>query len=549
MKTCKRLLIGMLGVLTLLLCPFSVMADEFALSAVDVQTRSCVDWYQTGGVYYLFLPAGWVERDVRISVGGADTFELDGETIQSGENVDCFPIGQVVTVKNGEDTYQTCAMQSSEIAAVFMKTESGTLDYIEDKKGNKEEGDLVYFSGIGEVVYNDEMDYIKSRGNASFNFLKKSYTVKLDEKVSLGGMEESKKWVFVSNYRDKSLLRNWVTMDMARASGLAYTPECEMVDVYINGDYRGNYMLSEHIDIGDGRVEIRDLEEITEDLNEKDLEEYESGGPKKRQKGKYKWFDIPVDSTDITGGYLLEYEAYPVRYEQEPSAYGTINGATVVVKNPKYASKNQMEYITTLIQSFENAIYSSKGIDKGTGKHYTEIADMDSLVRKFLIEEVSKNYDGNTSSQFFYKPAGEDALLYAGPVWDYDSAYGSYAREAGMGVLKPKNLFIGSSSLKKHWWPKLYAKKDFAQETARVYTEVFSPLLSQLIGEVQGDEMLSLAEYASIIEASAEMNAIRWPFNTKLDSGVKRDRTFLGNVDILRTFISERKAYLDKLWQ
>ena len=101
-----------------------------------------------------------------------------------------------------------------------------------------------------------------------------------------------------------------------------------------------------------------------------------------------------------------------------------------------------MEYISGYMQSFEDAIYASDGIDPATGKHYTQLVDLDSLVNKYLIEEVSKNYDGNTSSMFFYKDSDAvDPLMYAGPCWDYDSAYASYAREDNAKrVLTGKNL-------------------------------------------------------------------------------------------------------------
>ena len=82
-------------------------------------------------------------------------------------------------------------------------------------------------------------------------------------------------------------------------------------------------------------------------------------------------------------------------------------------------SAAQGEYASALLNSFERAIFASDGVDSETGRHYTEIADFDSLVRKYMIEEVCKNYDGNKSSQYFFKDSDAvDPLLYAGPVWD-----------------------------------------------------------------------------------------------------------------------------------
>ena len=533
--------------LLVLFLPLTALGD--GLSLVGEATGERIDWYEKSGVYYLFLPSGLGPEDFTVHFdGAAEALALDGEALASGDSARGFTVGDH-TLTAGKRPYALRVMRSENLSALFVTTASGSLNHIHQRKGNEEAGTLAFFTAQGELTYDGALDHIKSRGNASFGFSKKSYQIKLADGAPLDGMESAKRYILIGNPRDKSLLRNRITMDMARAAGLASTPDCSSVDLYVNGEYLGNYLLTEKVEINEGRVDIADLEKATEEVNAEPLSSYKRVGSRERANGKSKAYAIPNDPQDITGGYLLEYEAYASRYEEEASAYGTKRGATVVVKSPEYASEGQMAYISALVQRFENAIGAPDGIDPQSGLHYTQIADIDSLVRKYLVEEISKNYDGNTSSQYFYKPAdSESSLLFAGPAWDYDSAYGAYAREEGMGVLKPTGLYTAASSLKKHWWPLLYGQADFASEAARVYREVYAPLLCDLLDETSGGAMRSLSSSESEIGASAAMNFVRWPFSTESKTGVKLSSSFEGNVDILADFIRARRDFLNGEW-
>lgn len=83
-----------------------------------------------------------------------------------------------------------------------------------------------------------------------------------------------------------------------------------------------------------------------------------------------------------------------------------------------------MSYISALYQAFEDAVMNG-GVHPDTDKDYREYVDLDSLAQCFLLLELSQCGDAFQSSTYFYKPAGEEKL-YAGPLWDFDSAYGSY---------------------------------------------------------------------------------------------------------------------------
>ncbi len=518
---------------------------------VDPDTGATIRWFYEApkSTYVFFLPSGILPEKWQISLPDGLAATLDGKPVKDGDLAVGFAIGQTHEIIDDHGSYVFTLMQSENIASVFVTTQSGNEEYLHAKKGNEEAGTLVYYLPTGDYALMDDLEHVKTRGNASFNFEKKSYQVKLMQKASVGGMEAAKRWLLIGNPRDRALLRNKITMDMAIAAGLTTTPESEFVDLYLNGDYRGNYLLCEKVEINDGRVDIEDLEKATEEVNGGKLDGFKRLGDGKYKIGAKKYYDIPVNPSDITGGYLIEYEAYSSRYAEEASAFGSKRGATLVIKSPEFASEAQMGYITTLLQRFESAFSAPDGIDPASGKHFTELGDVDSLACRYLCEEISKNYDGNTSSLFFYKPEDSvSAKLFGGPAWDYDSAYGAYAREEGMAVLKSAGFFINASSQKRHWWPALYKQPEFAEAAARIYRERYAPLLDQLLGYTDPGIIWSINQYAEHIADSAAMNFLRWPLSTHSSTGVQIAPDFMGNVEILSDFIDQRKVFLDEQW-
>lgn len=550
MKWCKGLL------LVLLLCmmmPMAQAADRVTLwvSGDGSHGVDAIEWYVNKNVYYLFLPGNVDKAVLKIGFSGTEQIKIDGKPVQAGDSAAVLPDGKGVVTDERGKKYTLQVMQGSkDIPALYITTESGTLDKIHAKKTNKEAGSLVFVTPEGEKVYDGALSHIKMRGNSSTTFKKKNYQIKLEDGTNLMGMGKSRTWILTGNSRDKSLLRNQITLDMAMHSGLSYTPEHISAEVYINNQYMGLYLFSEKVMIDDDRVDITDLEAMNENLNGK-VEEAAMVGPKKATKGQFKAYQLAKEPEDITGGYLIEFESYPSRYKDEASAYHTDRAMTLVIKSPEYASVAQMEYITGFMQGFENAIFSKDGTDPESGKHYAEFVDMQSLVNKYMIEEISKNYDGNNSSMFFYKPAdSQSPIAFAGPVWDYDSAYGSYAQERNKRVLEGKGFWINNATGKAYWWPALYKQADFQAAVKEQYQLVFKPALEILLGlrEAPANGLCSLDDYAKSIEDSAAMNLVRWPALKNPSTVAKTGHTFEMNIDYLRKFLQDRYEFLNKEW-
>ncbi|MBO4428694.1 MAG: CotH kinase family protein, partial [Clostridia bacterium] len=398
----------------------------------------------TNNVFY--LPAG---TDLTSLVITADA---DAYSVGTGSKVE-FKAGDTIDVTAGETTdesgnkcykiklYKGGSVKThyvyllSEIPSVYVKTSTG-INYIHQNKENRDKDALVSIvDAEGNSVYSDEelktTSEIKKRGNATSNYDKKPYQIKLNKKVDLFGLGKAKTWILLANYVDQSFLRNAIAFDLADYLGLDYSPKYTFVNLYIDGKFMGLYQLAEKVQIGNNRVEINDLEEENEKANkDKDLS---SLGQKTEYIDKGNLQSITYvpnvkNPEDITGGYLIEMDNLYGR--REASYFTTGKNNTYVVKSPEFASREQVLYIGTLVAEMEEAIYSSDGYNS-SGRHFSEYADVDSLIAMYMTYEMTKNWDAYVGSTFFYKDKDADGVtskIYAGPAWDFDHSFGNLHR-------------------------------------------------------------------------------------------------------------------------
>ena len=169
---------------------------------------------------------------------------------------------------------------------------------------------------------------------------------------------------------------------------------------------------------------------------------------------------------------------------------------------------------------------------------------MDSFAVKFLVEDWTKDYDFIGGSQFMYKDSDtRDPLIYAGPAWDYDLAFGNMA-DRGTGA---KGNYITAMSHKTGniWWL-LSRHTDFMNRVRRIWTEEFRPAAAVLLGEKEageGSPVKSLESYVEAIRDSAKMNFARW--NVPTETYKAAAQSFENAVFYLEKWIRERTAYMD----
>jgi len=251
---------------------------------------------------------------------------------------------------------------------------------------------------------------IKLRGNSSLGFNQKKYTIETrdadgkDLDVSLLGLPAHSKWVLLAPYNDVSMIRDPLAFQLWRDMG-HWGPRTVMCEVTVDGEYRGIYIFSEAIKRGTERVNISKLKKSD------------------------------VSGRDVTGGYLLRIDTFDendATFTSKVPGIGEGNMSSQVIWSCIYPKKKnmqpeQMAYIQNYVDTVEQVIQSEDFADPDRG--YARYIDVPSFVDYFIHTELSLNADGYKRSAYFYKEKqradGTGGKLFAGPVWDYNLAYGN----------------------------------------------------------------------------------------------------------------------------
>lgn len=463
----------------------------------DGRTES-IRLFEDNGDYYLFLPGYAKLKQTKICLDTLVPVFLNGEVVSDGMDCGDLCAGETYELTytaRGRDNSRTFTILKSEnIASMYIDTSSGTMDYIHEKKGNKESGTIRVYEATGEESYAGELAFIKGRGNYTWaEYEKKPYSLKLEESADLLGLGMAQKWILLANAGDPGYIRNKIVYTFAQDLDMAYTANSSWVDLYLNGEYVGLYQLTERNEVHTQRVNIAQNGSF---LISMELEE-------RLQSQNY-----PYVLTDAE-------QAFRVHYPLEPE-------------------NETLEEITECIQSAENAILSDDGIDPVTGKAWTELIDLNSWVKKYLIEEIFGNGDGGAISQYFYLD-GDDSTgkIYAGPVWDYDMTMGN---AEGWHLQNPQTFFANrlhvEQGLDTPWLYSLYRKDIFYEQICKVYQEECLPLLNELL-------TTEIWNYAEEISSAVQMDEIRWQIS---------DANLISEVEHISSYMSQRVEFLNRIW-
>ena len=321
---------------------------------------------------------------------------------------------------------------------------------------------------------------------------------------------------------------------MADKLGMEGSPKAEFVDVFFNDIYHGTYLLSEKVEFGKNRIDYAGLEDKNKLVNENKLREYETFDI---NDGEQKGFLLPNNPADISGGYLIEHD-YERKYDEEDCGFRTEAGELYVIKDPKHASADEVEYISNLFQEIEDAIKSEDGYNKKTGKHYSEYIDMKSWADKYIVEEFTKNHGGGCTSSYFYKlPDEVSTKVYGGPIWDYDKAY---ARNGGLSGTTNDLNFLTLHTSYTNLFYYLYQRDDFRELVFEEYRNLFAPYIEDVM-------LPEMDYYEELIEPSLQLNFHR--FEDMFVNHMEFDTSlYRGDVEYLRQYIIARKATLDAMW-
>lgn len=526
---------------------------DFTVSTVD--NCRIKPWKsERDGKYYFFLPSDCDMSSLWVRCG-YHSVEVDGKKLEKGAVgavTDIFKSTGEYKIKFDGNDYDVVFLKSKNLPSVYIKTESGSLDYVLESKDNKEKADIVICEN-GSVTADTQLEYIKGRGNSTWYEPKKPFNIKFTEKIDLFGLGKAKKWSLIASARENSLIRNKSVYDLADDTKLNFSPSSQHIDLYINNEYMGNYLVVESVEVKKNRVDIFDLEEANEKANASiDIKSCNRGGDISKEAGynlsSSKWVEIPNDPEDITGGYLLEFEQQN-RYHKEISGFVTDIGQPVTFKSPEYATKSEVEYISSYYQEFEDAVYSKDG-KNSSGKYYTEYIDLDMMARMYIIQELAMNLDASTTSFYLYKDIGSDKFV-ASPVWDFDFSLGEEAWRDGVDMTDPtlwyarvhyiyddRGLFKEENDTFPTLLAQLCTHKDFIEAVEKEWEQTFKPQVEK----ARLEEMQSLV---SLLVNSAVMDAIRWD-RYETTSVKKNKEEYLKVANGVIDFFEKRVDVLDK---
>ena len=322
---------------------------------------------------------------------------------------------------------------------------------------------------------------IEKRGNSSQWQDKTPYRFETvdntgeNNNVQLLGMPAENDWVLYAPWQDKTMIRNVLTYELSNQIG-RYASRSRYVELYLNNEYRGVYVLMEKIKRDGDRIDISKLEpdEITDD--------------------------------DLTGGYILKFDWY---YTGD-NIGGFESPYDGIIYNYHYPKPSdivpeQENYIQNYINDFENIMLASDYTNDSTG--YPSIMNVESFVDFILLQELSKNVDAYRLSTYIYKDKESvDNRLTAGPVWDFNHGYGN----CDYGETWETNNWLleynpeGGDQMA-FWWERLWEDENFQLKAAHRYTELRSTLFSE-------DHIYGIIDsIANYLGPAIDRNFGRWP--------------------------------------
>ena len=268
----------------------------------------------------------------------------------------------------------------------------------------------VWMEGATMTIFNPDgtMDYegtlsVKGRGNSTWTqFPKKPYALKLDSKSEILGMKKHKRWCLLANWMDRTLIRNDVAFEIARCTGLAWTPSGRFVELVLNGEHRGNYYLCEQVKVDKNRVNIAE-----------------------------------------DGGFLMECDLW---YDEAFKFKTEIHDVPWQFKDPDEVAQEQFDDMYNYVAEFERALFTETAF---AAREYVNYIVPGSFVDWWIVNELAQNAEVNQpKSAYIYKD--KDGKLTAGPVWDFD-----------WGTFIPKEKYNYVSMGRKYYIYQMFQDKEF----------------------------------------------------------------------------------------
>lgn len=285
----------------------------------------------------------------------------------------------IYTVKGSDAKTQTYSIDLDKFTGlpiVYLNTNGQPIDSKDDYRT----GSIIIDGNYDFANLTSSAMKIRGRGNSTWGIHpKKPYQMNFSDKTEFLGMPKDKKWIFLADYSDKTMIRTKIAFEMGYLSSLEWTPKSEYAEVFINNDYVGTYNITQKLETSINRANIGD------------------------------------------DGYLLEIDQM---HRLDPDdVYFETNDFLINIKEPELVKDDaSYNYIKNLITDFETALNGADFKDSTNG--YAKFIDVDSFVDWYLISEIVKNQDSKDFSSIYLnvKPGGKIKM---GPLWDFDLSFGN----------------------------------------------------------------------------------------------------------------------------
>lgn len=350
---------------------------------------------------------------------------------------------------------QSSLLSSSNLPIVVINTNGQTI--LNDPKITADLG--IIYNGIGQRnsltdaynQYNGKIG-IEIRGQSSQMFPMKSYGIELrladgsSNNQPLLGMPSESDWVLYAPYTDKTLMRNVLAYGISNSLG-RYAARCRYVELILNNDYKGIYVLMEKIKPG--------------------------------RAGIVKMKKSDIDGDALTGGYIFSLDKEPNAWYSSFPALKSANQSfphfSYVYPKETDIVAQQKAYIKKQVDDFETALNSSNFQDPLIGVR--KYADLNSFMDYFIVNEISRNVDGYRLSSYFNKDRdSKNPLIKAGPVWDYDLSFrnANYCNGSNVNgwAFQFNDVCPGDGAgLVPFWWEKLFTDSNYVKDLYKRWTQ------------------------------------------------------------------------------
>ena len=324
------------------------------------------------------------------------------------------------------------------------------------------------------------------RGTTTSAYTKKPYKLKFLDKPGAGkvfSMLSGKSWTLLASWKDQAFLREKVNLDLGRkmAPNITWTPDSRYVEMFVNDQYRGSYILTESVKIDSTRVPVNETKGMIMEVDGYSVE------------------DALLGFKSAVGKIVFAFK--------DPDEYDGSNSPT-----SKKVTADKLDAIKTRINQFETSLYVP-----ATRNQYANFVDVNSAIDFWLVKEFTKDHDSDFSRSmyFWWDPSGDNKFHW-GPAWDADhsagndtdnDAIGAYLRSPNGWMMRGTGEANGHSTYNSHWFVQLFKEESFQNAVKARWDEIQT--------EFQKVSTTDVPENAAEVGIGATNDRNRWASEPK----------------------------------